>query len=127
MQATINQYSPVLLTDLLNDFRLPVKVNLYPYFGSTFRNTDQYWAVFYYLCICIQMLPRSGSKTLFNIDSYSKCWHSLLFSLFAIRSSATSTLFFAIATPLLFQKLQYTSRYSLSLLLFHQCCGLHQF
>jgi hypothetical protein len=53
--------------------------------------------------------------------------HSLLFPLFAIRSSATSTPLFAIATPLLFRKLQYATRYSLSLLLFHQCCGLHQF
>jgi hypothetical protein len=53
--------------------------------------------------------------------------HSLLFPLFTIRSSATSTPLFAIATPLLFRKLQYATRYSLSLLLFHQCCGLHKF
>jgi hypothetical protein len=66
-----------------------------------------------------------------NVQSFrhqiTRAGHLLLFPLFAIRSSATSTPLFAIATPLLFQKLQYATRYSLSLLLFHQCCGLHQF
>jgi hypothetical protein len=57
----------------------------------------------------------------------TRAGHSLLFPLFAICSSATSTPLSTIATPLLFRKLQYATRYSLSLLLFHQCCGLHQF
>jgi hypothetical protein len=35
-------------------------------------------------------------------EQFSKAGHSLLFPLFAIRSSATSTPLFAIATPLLF-------------------------
>jgi hypothetical protein len=61
------------------------------------------------------------------VKSGIQSWAFATFSLFAIRSSATSTPLFAIATPLLFQKLQYATRYSLSLLLFHQCCGLHQF
>jgi hypothetical protein len=68
-----------------------------------------------------------GYNTEFYCTVFIRAGHSLLFPLFAIRSSATSTPLFAIATPLLFRKLQYATRYSLSLLLFHQCCGLHQF
>jgi hypothetical protein len=44
---------------------------------------------------------------------FVRAGHSLLFPPFAIRSSATSTPLFAIATLLLFRKLQYTTRYTL--------------
>jgi hypothetical protein len=59
-------------------------------------------------CPCF---PSSFLAIATSFSPNSRAGHSLLFPLFAIRSSATSTPLFAIATPLLFRKLQYATRY----------------
>jgi hypothetical protein len=64
--------------------------------------------LYYTVLYAVQMI--SKTKVFFFI---TRAGHSLLFTLFANRYSATSMYHFAIATPLLFGILQYAIRYSL--------------